>query len=213
MELLFINELQAFVKQGGFVMVPLAVAVLILWYAIGYRFAAIKRGHPQSVRRLIRRFHLQMSQQKNSETVLYPMGIIDHAIVQGLKIAEQYPVNLRRYLDDAFSHYVKDMSKYSRLIMSIVAAAPLTGLLGTVSGMIETFDSLMDANLFSQGGGGIAGGISQALFTTQMGLVVAIPGLLFGRALDRRQQRIERELDQIKDMLCSHEHATVEVMR
>ena len=71
----------------------------------------------------------------------------------------------------------------------------------------------MDANLFSQGGGGIAGGISQALFTTQMGLVVAIPGLLFGRALDRRQQRIERELDQIKDMLCSHEHTTVEVMR
>jgi len=41
---------------------------------------------------------------------------------------------------------------------------------------------------------------------------VAIPGLIMGRALDRRQHRIERELEQIKDMLCSNEHKTAEVM-
>jgi len=196
----FLNEWQAFVEQGGFVMIPLALAVLILWYAIGYRYAAIKRGNPRSVRRLIGRYRQANGQYKGE---LEPTGIIDSAIVQGLELSKLYQQNLRRYLDDAFSDYVRDMGKYSRLIMSIVAAAPLTGLLGTVAGMIETFDSLMDANLFSQGGGGIAGGISQALFTTQMGLVVAIPGLLLGRALDRKAARIERELEQIKDMLCS----------
>ncbi|MDZ7829411.1 MAG: MotA/TolQ/ExbB proton channel family protein [Halofilum sp. (in: g-proteobacteria)] len=42
--------------------------------------------------------------------------------------------------------------------------------------MIETFESLGDMSLFSQSGG-IAGGISQALFTTQLGLAVAIPGM------------------------------------
>ena len=198
----FLNELSAFVGQGGIVMIPLAIAVLILWYAIGYRFAVIKRGNPRSVRRLIRRYYEANGQYDGD---LVPEGIIDSAIVQGLEISKTYQHNVRRYLDDAFSHYVRDMSKYGKLIMTIVAAAPLTGLLGTVMGMIETFDSLMDANLFSQGGGGIAGGISQALFTTQMGLVVAIPGLLMGRALDRRAGRIERELDQIKDMLCAKE--------
>jgi biopolymer transport protein ExbB len=86
----------------------------------------------------------------------------------------------------------------------LVAAAPLIGLLGTVIGMIETFDSLADAELFSQSGG-IAGGISQALFTTQLGLVVAVPGLIIGRILDRKADKMLLDLDQIKDILCVKE--------
>ena len=78
--------------------------------------------------------------------------------------------------------------------------SPLLGLLGTIDGMIETFDSLGDMTLFSQSGG-IAGGISRALFTTQVGLAISIPGLLIGRILERKQQNINRELDQIKDLV------------
>jgi biopolymer transport protein ExbB len=73
-------------------------------------------------------------------------------------------------------------------------------LLGTVSGMIETFDSLGDMSLYSQSGG-IAGGISQALFSTQMGLCVAVPGVIVGRLLDRRQHQFEDELDRLKAQL------------
>jgi biopolymer transport protein ExbB len=85
--------------------------------------------------------------------------------------------------------------------------APLLGLLGTVIGMIETFDSLGDMSLFSQSGG-IAGGISQALFTTQMGLAVSIPGLIVNGILSRRQKDIELELAQLKDILCAEQRAT-----
>ena len=80
--------------------------------------------------------------------------------------------------------------------------APLLGLLGTVAGMIETFDSLGEMSLYSQSGG-IAGGISQALFSTQMGLAVAIPGLIVNGVLGRRQKYIDLELAQIKDILCA----------
>jgi biopolymer transport protein ExbB len=90
------------------------------------------------------------------------------------------------------------------MVMTLVAIAPLIGLLGTVVGMIETFDSLASASLFSQSGG-IAGGISQALFTTQLGLVVAVPGVIIGRLLDRRGNTMEFELEQIKDILCTEE--------
>ncbi len=76
----------------------------------------------------------------------------------------------------------------------IVTASPLMGLLGTVMGMIETFESLGDMSLFTQGGG-IAGGISQALITTQMGLAVAIPGLLVGRYLYKKQEELGSEVD------------------
>ena len=80
------------------------------------------------------------------------------------------------------------------LIQTICIVAPLAGLLGTVSGMIETFDSLAEMSLFSQSGG-IAGGISEALFTTQMGLIVAVPGVLLGRVLDRRAQKLAEEVE------------------
>jgi biopolymer transport protein ExbB len=56
--------------------------------------------------------------------------------------------------------------------------------------------------LFTQSGG-IAGGISQALFTTQMGLAVAIPGVLVQIVLHRRQYNLETDLMQVKDLLCS----------
>ena len=62
--------------------------------------------------------------------------------------------------------------------------------------MIETFDSLASMSLF-RGSGGVAGGISEALVSTQMGLAVAIPGMLVGRLLDRRATRIRDTLDQL----------------
>ena len=75
---------------------------------------------------------------------------------------------------------------WPRLSRALVALAPLVGLLGTVDGMIETFDALGRQALFAQSGS-VASGISRALFTTQAGLCVAIPGHLLGRWLDRKE--------------------------
>jgi len=64
------------------------------------------------------------------------------------------------------------------------ATAPLLGLLGTVSGMISTFDLI---TLFGSGDAkSLAGGISEALITTLFGLVVAIPSLVIHALLSRR---------------------------
>lgn len=85
---------------------------------------------------------------------------------------------------------------YGGAIRAIVATAPLAGLLGTVSGMIETFDSLGTMSLFTRGGG-IGAGISEAMISTQLGLVVAVPGLLLGTLLDRRQTWLDNRLDAV----------------
>ena len=87
---------------------------------------------------------------------------------------------------------VADLGAYRLVIRSIVLVAPLAGLLGTVTGMIETFDALAEMAMFTQSGG-IAGGISEALITTQMGLAVAIPGLVAGRLLDRRERTLREQ--------------------
>lgn len=195
MERGLLQDLAYFFEVGGYVMPPLMAVTVILWFAIGYRFAALKRGSERTVRRLIRR----ISKEKHVRT---PKGLLDRAVLRGLSIARRNPSHLRRRLDDAFADLERTTRRYNVLIFTIVAVAPLMGLLGTVVGMIETFDSLGDMSLFAQSGG-IAGGISQALFTTQMGLAVAIPGLIIGSMLDRKASAIRHDLAQIKDLLCS----------
>lgn len=183
-----------YMNSGGFVMWPLFILVCILWYSLGMRYYLLYRGSKKSVRNLIRKY-------KSGKRVKVK-GLIEKAIYEGLEISKEQNQSCRRSLDDAFYKYEVNLKKYSKLVMTIVAAAPLIGLLGTVVGMIETFDSLASASLFSQSGG-IAGGISQALFTTQLGLVVAVPGLVIGRLLQRRADNMEIDLEMIKDIFCS----------
>jgi biopolymer transport protein ExbB len=190
-----VNDLAYFFEVGGYVMPPLIAGTIVLWFAIGYRYAALKRGSVRSPRVLLHRI-------ADEPSVRRPKGMLDEAVVVGLQIARRHPPHLRRYLDDAFAELERRTRRFQKLITAIVAVAPLTGLLGTVVGMIETFDSLGDMSLFAQSGG-IAGGISQALFTTQMGLAVAIPGLIVGGMLDRKASAIRHELAQIKDLLCA----------
>lgn len=192
------EQFNAYMNSGGYVMWPLAISVLVLWYALGYRYYTLNRGSKASVRNLVRKFQEGIRSE--------PKGMIDAAVVEGLAIVkEQGPGAMtREYITDAYNKYTVEIKKFSTLIKTIVAAAPLIGLLGTVIGMIETFDSLADAALFSQSGG-IAGGISQALFTTQLGLVVAVPGLVIGNILQRRADKMLMDLEQIKDIICIKE--------
>jgi biopolymer transport protein ExbB len=61
------------------------------------------------------------------------------------------------------------------ILSALTAVAPLLGLLGTVRGMIGTFGAV--AQVAGDTGTEVAGGISQALITTQFGLLVALPGV------------------------------------
>ena len=76
------------------------------------------------------------------------------------------------------------------MIRSLVATAPLLGLLGTVSGMILTFQGIEIGGNAEE----ISHGIGEALRTTQYGLAIAAPGLLFERALSRRSEYLSHHL-------------------
>ena len=190
------KQFLVYMQSGGLVMWPLFILVLILWYGLGYRYHTIQRGTKKSVRVLIRKFATGKR--------VKPRGMIDSAVVDGLKIYNEIKDSKfkRKLLEDRFYTYKKELGKYKKLVQTVVVIAPLIGLLGTVIGMIETFDSLASMSLFSQSGG-IAGGISQALFTTQLGLVVAVPGLVIGRILDKKAANMELDLEQITDILCT----------
>ena len=190
----FLDQLELYFSQGGFIMWPLVAATLVLWYSLGYRFLTLQRGTYDTVYALIDAY---LAGARKGE----PKGVIDQACRTGVRIMQRSRDQLRPVLDDAFHDLSCELRQGKSIISSVVSAAPLLGLLGTVTGMVETFDSLADMSFYSQSGG-IAGGIAEALFTTQMGLVVAVPGVIIGRLLDRRQGTLEDELDLIKDVLC-----------
>ncbi|WP_223789990.1 MotA/TolQ/ExbB proton channel family protein [Marinicella meishanensis] len=189
-----IQQLQGYFISGGYVMPPLIIATLVLWWTLGYRMMALRRGSVRSTRVMVYRYMKGILPSNE--------GVLVRVLHKGMKLRAKALPDLRRYLDDAFAEEGREIKKYRVLITTIVLVAPLLGLLGTVSGMIETFDSLGDMSLFSQSGG-IAGGISQALITTQMGLAVSIPGLIVNGILDKKQKQLEIEIAQLKDYLCS----------
>jgi len=81
------------------------------------------------------------------------------------------------------------------IIAVTAATSPLLGLLGTVSGMIATFNLI---TLFGSGDPKpLAGGISEALVTTLFGLVVAIPALILHAFLSRRSQGIVQTTERL----------------
>lgn len=187
-----------YVEQGGYVMPPLIASAMILWYGIGYRLFLLSRGAKKTPRSLIETFEADPTRE--------PADAVEQAASTGVRIRRHAVDGLERQLDAELSA-ISDSLGYFRIpSRAIVAVAPLLGLLGTVSGMIETFSALGDMTLYSQSGG-IAGGISQALLTTQFGLAIAIPGLVATNFLDRRQADLESRIDEIKSVLCGNEDA------
>lgn len=76
-----------------------------------------------------------------------------------------------------------------RFYAILIGICPLLGLLGTVAGMTSTFEGIARPGL-SDLSGEVAGGISEALVTTQAGLLVAIPGMILLALLRRGRERV-----------------------
>ena len=104
----------------------------------------------------------------------------------------------REHVEDIVSesilHENAHLNRFGALIIVIAAVSPLLGLLGTVTGMIATFDVITE---FGTGDPKLlSGGISIALVTTELGLIVAIPMLLFGNLLSGWAERIKDDMEQ-----------------
>ena len=111
-------------------------------------------------------------------------GPIGHMLQQGVRYSDHDPELVEEIL---YESVVETQPKVMRLLpfISVTAAvSPLLGLLGTVTGMINTFNRI---KIFGTGDAkSLSGGISEALITTEFGLIVAIPSLLIYAILSRQ---------------------------
>lgn len=121
-------------------------------------------------------------------------GSASRVVVSALRNLDRNREHLEDIVMESVMHESSRLSRFSVVIAVIAAVAPLAGLLGTVTGMIQTFDIITefgtsDPKLLS-------GGIAVALVTTKLGLVVAIPMLLFGSMLNGWMESIKDDMEQ-----------------
>lgn len=133
------------------------------------------------------RINGKVKRQMNSTKVS-----IDNPLGRVMAVKDNYPnvdtETLELKLSEAILHEMPALQRHLTFIKIISVVAPLMGLLGTVTGMINTFQAI---TLFGTGDPKLmAGGISQALVTTVQGLVVAIPLTLLFATLNTRSRNI-----------------------
>ena len=122
----------------------------------------------------------------------HPAGAVMVKLVQ---TSEESPDLVEETLYEQLMGVQSKVSTWLPVIAITAATAPLLGLLGTVSGMISTFNLI---TLFGSGDPKpLAGGISEALITTLFGLVVAIPALIIHAFLSRRAQGIVQTTERL----------------
>lgn len=178
-----LQRVDRFLDAGGLVMWPLIAIGFVMWYLIALRAFDLRRG-------------LRAGQ-------LEPLLTCDEPVAKG-GIVGRAACRIRDLLGDRYTSFGdaelvlkgarERVGAGAKAIQTLVAAAPLLGLLGTVVGMMETFYALRDMSMFAESGG-VAGGISAALVTTQTGLGIAVPGLIVERILGHRGRTIERDLE------------------
>ncbi len=121
-------------------------------------------------------------------------GAVARVIGAGLAARNEERETLESVLQEAILHELPNVQQGIAMLAVLGAVAPLLGLLGTVTGMIDTFRVITlfgtsDPKLMS-------GGISEALITTEIGLAVAIPIMLCHTYLSRRSDHLIGDMEE-----------------
>ena len=130
-----------------------------------------------------------------------PADRVMQAVMQGLAAGMPRPA-LTGEAEWRGNAEVARMSRHIRLLELVAMISPLLGLLGTVLGMIQSFQELAAAE-GAANASILAGGIWQALLTTAAGLIVAIPAAIAASMLNERVERVAQQIEIVVGQLLS----------
>jgi biopolymer transport protein ExbB len=155
-----LSDLQQFLEMGGDVLLIIMFATFFMWAFILERLAYYQFAHKKVTNRALRIWSARD----------------DHKSWAAHAIREQLISEVRQKTE-------KNMG----IVKVLVAIAPLLGLLGTVTGMIEVFDVM--AATGSSSVRSMSAGVSKATIPTMAGMVAALSGIIFTNRLERRGLR------------------------
>jgi biopolymer transport protein ExbB len=182
------------VEQAGWVSGPLIVVSLLMWTMVMLRLQQLWGG-VGDLRALVK------AALGGSTSDVAGSGHVQRFVGEGAPLALRTPPALDR-LTALADQCFEQLTSGRAMLRALVAAAPLLGLLGTVDGMIEMFGALHGSAAAQLGESTVAGGISQALISTQLGLVIGIPGLLAAQLTERLETRRRAEIQAARALLA-----------
>lgn len=196
---------------GGPVMIPIALSSVIalavflerLWHL--QRSRVIPRPLVVELTDLVRqgRYEDALTQCRKRDIAI--SRVLEYAIRSRSEPREL----LKERLEEAGRREAADLERYLPILGTIASITPLLGLLGTVGGMIITFQVIQEQGLGNVGN--LAGGISQALITTFAGLSIGIPAVVANRYLLARVDALLLDLEEasiaILDLLVRNKDA------
>lgn len=185
-----------FIEAGGIMMYPIILCSVIAVAIIVERMWALRfsRITPRNLMTQVWGWvkNGQLDGKKVKE--LRDSSPLGRVLATGLINAKHGRDITKEAVTATATHEIHEMGRFLNLLGTIASISPLMGLLGTVLGMIKIFNAIL-----LQGTGNtavFAGGISEALYTTVAGLVVAIPALFFHRFFCRRIDEIAVIMEQ-----------------
>lgn len=173
---------------GGWVMIPL-LGLAILIYTNGIQLLIF-----------MRKGNIQLGHESEWLKWIYAPEKAEGRVGEIIRYTQEN-VTAAKHVRGRFSEVRQSMlsriERRTRFLNTLVATAPLMGLLGTVIGMLATFTGLA-----TSGGGEtvdvVSAGISEALITTQTGLIIALPGTFLVMLIRTRKHAIEAALARIE---------------
>lgn len=196
---------------GGPVMIPIALCSVIAMAVFLERLWALRaeRITPRSLRVQAR----ELVKQGRFDDAITLCRTNDVALGRVLEMAlverDAPRPHIKERLEEVGRKEAAEMERGIPVLGTIASIAPLLGLLGTVGGMIVTFQVIQEQGLGNVAN--LAGGISQALITTFAGLTVGIPAVVANRYLLSRVDNLVLDLESASldmlEVLGSAEHA------
>lgn len=194
-----IQSVWDFAVKGGFMMVPIAVCSFMALAVFVERSISLRRRRIIPADFLAGLKAVLKGDKRNARQALEYCkkdgSPVANVFAAGIKRMHEPIDVLEQHIQDAGEREVSKMRKYLRLLSVIASIAPLMGLLGTIFGMIEAFQTVAVSGEALGKTEALAGGIYAALITTAAGLLVAIPVLIAYHWISGKIEAVVDEVD------------------
>jgi biopolymer transport protein ExbB len=183
------------VKAGGIMMGPIILASIIAAAIFLERLWTLqsKRVLPSDLTEKVWRWVEQRQIQDKHIAALQQNSPLGKILAAGLANRHRERDIIKESIEDTGRHVVHELDRFIGTLGTIASLSPLMGLLGTVLGMIRTFNAITTDGIGNPAA--LAGGIAEALITTAAGLTVAIPALVAYKYLRGRVETLVVQME------------------
>lgn len=190
------ENLWDFIQKGGIFMYPIILCSIISLTIVMEKFWVLRRSRivPEGLAASIGELVKEGKTSEASALCYRENTSFSRIALKALRNAGANGELLREVVEETGKIEVKELERYLEGMSTIASVSTLLGLLGTISGMIKIFSVISMEKVVNPGS--LAGGISEALYTTAAGLTVAIPTIVAYKYFYSRTRKFATEMEQ-----------------